>query len=199
MKKIVLSLVAVAALTACGGQDAEQNVGAATTDAAPMAAPAESAAPGAVTDPQIADIVVAANEVDIEAGELASTKATNPQVREFAQRMITDHTGVNQAATELVTRLGVTPEPNPTSQQLRQGGEQNRSSLQGLSGAEFDRAYIEHEVAYHQQVLDAIDQTLIPNAQNPELRALLEQTRPAVAAHLQHAQQIQSSLGRGRS
>jgi putative membrane protein len=199
MKKTVLSLVALAALTACGGQDAEQNAGAATTDAAPVAAPAESTAPGAVTDPQIAEVVVAVNDVDIAAGELARTKATNPQVREFAQRMITDHTGVNQAATELVTRLGVTPQPNPTSQQLRQGGEQNRSNLQGRSGAEFDRAYIDHEVAYHQQVLDAIDQTLIPNAQNPELRALLEQTRPAVAAHLQHAQQIQSSLGRGRS
>lgn len=89
----------------------------------------------------------------------------------------------------------MTPEPNPTSQQLRQGGEQNRSNLQGQSGAAFDRAYIDHEVAYHQQVLDAINNTLIPNAQNAELKALLQQTAPAVEAHLQHAKELQTSLG----
>lgn len=195
MKKILLPLIALASLTACGGEEAEQSAEVAAVESAPAAAPAEPAA-GAVTDPQIADIVVAANEVDIRAGELAQSKGSSAQVKEFAQRMITDHSGVNQAATDLVTRLGVTPEPSPTSQQLRQGGEQSRGTLQGLSGAEFDRAYIDHEVTYHQQVLDAIDQTLIPNAQNPELKALLEQTRPAVAAHLQHAKEIQSSLAK---
>jgi putative membrane protein len=202
MKRTVLSLMAMAVITGCGGgQDEGQTGGeAATVDTAATAAPAATApaaapATGAVTDPQIADIVVAANEVDIQAGELARTKATNPQVKEFAQRMITDHTGVNQQASQLVQRLGVTPEPSPTSQQLRQGGEQNRNNLQGQSGAAFDRAYIDHEVTYHQAVLDAIDNTLIPNAQNPELKALLQQTRPAVEAHLQHAKQIQSSLG----
>ncbi|MBW3630335.1 MAG: DUF4142 domain-containing protein [Gemmatimonadetes bacterium] len=165
-------------------------------DTASMA-PAETApaAAGTVTDPQIAAIVVAANDADIATGELAKTKGTNPQVKEFANRMITDHTGVNKAATDLVGKLGVTPEPNPTSEQLRQGGEQQVATLQGQSGAAFDRAYIAHEVTYHQQVLDAIDQTLIPNAQNAELKALLEQTRPAVEAHLQHAKQIQTSLG----
>jgi putative membrane protein len=200
MKRTVLSLMVLAVMVGCGGEDEQQTAaienGADTVGAAATGTTAAPAAPGAVTDPQIADIVVAANEVDIQAGELARTKATNPQVKEFAQRMITDHTGVNEQASQLVQRLGVTPEPNPTSRQLRQDGEQNRSRLQGLSGAEFDRAYMEHEVEYHQQVLDAIDNTLIPNAQNPELKALLEQTRPAVEAHLQHARNLQSSLGR---
>jgi putative membrane protein len=198
MKKTVLSLMMLAALTACGGgQDEGQTGGETATLDTAAAAPAESPAPapaGGVTDPQIAGIVVAANEVDIKAGELAQSKATNPQVKEFAQRMITDHTGVNQAASDLVTKLGVTPEESPTSQQLRQGGEQNRTTLQGQSGAAFDRAYIDNEVAYHQAVLDAINNTLIPNAQNPELKALLQQTAPAVEAHLQHARQIQGSL-----
>jgi putative membrane protein len=199
MKKILLSLVALASLAACGGgEEAEQGGEAAVADTAATAASPAGDAPvaGGVTDPQIAGIVVAANEVDIQAGELAQSKAADPKVKEFAGRMITDHTGVNQAASDLVTKLGVTPEPSPTSQQLRQGGEQNRSHLQGLSGAEFDRAYIGHEVDYHQQVLDAINNTLIPNAQNPELKALLQQTAPAVEAHLQHAKQIQGSLGK---
>lgn len=201
MKKTMLSLVALAALAACGGgQEGEQN--AASTDTAAAAAEAQApaaAAPaaGGVTDPQIAHIVVTANQVDITAGELAQARSTNPQVKEFAQRMVTDHGGVNKAATELATRLGVTPEPNPTSQQLQQGGEQNVASLQGKSGAEFDRAYVANEVAYHQVVLDALDKTLIPGAQNAELKALLEQSRPAFVAHLEHARQLQTSLGGG--
>jgi putative membrane protein len=191
-------LVAVAALAlaaACGDSDADTQ---AAADSAAASAPGvEAAAPAApaVTDPQIAAIVVAANQVDIDAGELAKERGTDPRVKEFAQRMITDHSGVNQAATDLVTKLGVTPEPNATSQKLTADGEASRTTLQGQSGAAFDRAYVDQEVAYHQAVLDAIDQTLIPSAQNAELRALLEQTRPAVAAHLEHARQLQSSLG----
>ena len=195
---LAVALAASALLSACAKEPEEGDTGygsgtEAPATPAPAAAPAEAQA-GAVTDPQIAAIVVAANNVDIAAGELAQTKGENAKVKEFAQRMITDHRGVNEAATALVTRLGVTPEDNPTSRQLTQGGEQTRQSLQALSGAEFDRAYIDNEVEYHQTVLDAIDQTLIPNAQNAELKALLEQTRPAVAAHLDHAKQIQTEL-----
>ena len=69
------------------------------------------------------------------------------------------------------------------------------SKQHGQSGAAFDRAYIDHEVAYHQQVLDAINNTLIPNAQNAELKALLQQTAPAIEAHLQHAKELQTPLG----
>jgi putative membrane protein len=160
---------------------------------APPPAP-EAAAPG-VTDPQIAGIVVGANAIDIEAGELAKEKGENAKVREFAQRMITDHTAVNQQASDLAGRLGVTPEESPTSRQLRQGADQNMANLRGLSGAAFDRAYIDHEVEYHQTVLSAIDETLIPGAQNAELRDLLTRTRPAIQAHLDHAKQIQAELG----
>jgi putative membrane protein len=148
------------------------------------------------TDPQIAAIVVTANQVDIDAGKLAKSKGTSKEVKDFAQRMITDHTGVNKSATELVTRLHVTPESNATSQSLQQGGDQNLANLKGLSGSAFDRAYVDHEVAYHQAVLDAMDNTLIPNAKNAELKALLVKVRPAFVAHLEHAKQLQASLGK---
>lgn len=146
------------------------------------------------TDPQIAAIVVAANQVDIDAGRLAATRAANADVKAFAKQMITDHSAVNAAAVKLVTKLHVTPEPNATSKQLIDGGVANRKALTPLRGAAFDKAYIDSEVGYHQAVLDAIDKTLIPNAKNAELKALLEQTRPAIAAHLEHARQIQASL-----
>jgi len=110
--------------------------------------------------------------------------------------MVTDHTGVNKQATALVTKLKVTPEDNPTSQALKQGGEENVKKLKGLKGAEFDKAYIDHEVDYHQQVLDAVDKTLIPSAKNAELKALIEKVRPAFVAHLEKAKSIQASLGK---
>jgi putative membrane protein len=157
----------------------------------PAAARAQS-----IDDAQIAAIVVTANQVDIDAGKLASSTSSNADVKKFAQTMVTDHTGVNKSATELVNKLKVTPKENATSESLKSGGETNVSSLKTLKGAAFDKAYVDHEVAYHQQVLDALDKTLIPSAQNAELKALLVKVRPAFVAHLEHAKQLQSSLGK---
>jgi putative membrane protein len=149
------------------------------------------------TDAQIAKIVVTANQVDIDAGMLAKSTSKNKDVVDFAQLMITDHGGVNKAATELVQKLHVIPESNPTSAGLQKGGDENLAALRKLHGHVFDRAYVDHEVAYHQSVLDAIDTTLIPNAQNAELKALLVKVRPAFVAHLEHAKHLQSSLSEG--
>jgi putative membrane protein len=154
---------------------------------------AQSAGP---TDPQIAAIVVTANQVDIDAGELAKSKAYSKEVKQFAQLMITDHSGVNQAAVALVTKLKVTPENNATSNSLKQGGDANLANLRNLKGAAFDRAYVDHEVAYHEAVIDTLDKTLIPNAKNEELKALLVKVRPAFSAHLEHAKQLYSTLGK---
>ena len=74
--------------------------------------------------------------------------------------------------------------------------EENVKKLKGLKGAEFDKAYTDHEVAYHEQVLDAIDKTLVPNAKNEELKALIVKVRPAFVAHLDHAKTIQAKLGK---
>ena len=157
-------------------------------------APAAGLSAQGINDAQIASIVVTANQVDIDAGKLATTQASNPEVKKFGQQMVTDHTGVNKQATELVTKLKVTPQDNPTSASLKSGGAENVANLKKLKGAAFDKAYVDHEVAYHQSVLDALDKTLIPGAKNGELKALLEKVRPAFVAHLEHAKHIQASL-----
>jgi putative membrane protein len=108
--------------------------------------------------------------------------------------MVTDHTGVNKQAVELATKLKVTPEDNPTSQNLKSGGEKNIANLKSLKGDAFDKAYIANEIAYHQAVIDALDKTLIPNAKNDELKSLMVKVRPAFVAHLEHAKKVQSSL-----
>lgn len=159
-----------------------------------LGAGAVSAADKGPNDAQIAAIVVTANQVDIDAGKLALTKASSAKVKEFAQLMITDHTGVNEAAVDLVTKLNVKPESSATSEGLKKGGDEKLAGFKKLSGASFDRAYVDNEVAYHQAVLDAVDKTLIPSAQNAELKALLVKVRPAFVAHLEHAKQLQSTL-----
>ena len=149
-----------------------------------------------INDAQIAHIVVTANQVDIDAGKVGRTMASNAEVKKFAEQMIADHEGVNKQAVALATKLKVTPEDNDTSTSLKAGGDKNVATLKALKGAAFDKAYVNQEVAYHQAVLDAIDQTLIPGASNAELKALIVRVRPAIAAHLEHAKHIQASLGK---
>ena len=146
-----------------------------------------------VSDAQIASIVVTANQVDIDAGKLAKSRSANDEVKAFAEQMIIDHTSVNKSATDLVAKLKVSPQSNPTSQSLKAGGDRNLAHLKTLTGAAFDKAYVDHEVAYHQQVIDALDSILIPGATNAELKALLIKVRPAFVAHLEHAKRLQSS------
>lgn len=148
-------------------------------------------------DAQIAAIVVTANQVDIDAGKLAEARAHRHDVRDFARLMVTDHSGVNKQAVALAGKLKVTPEPNSTSQSLQAGGDANLKSLRALKGKRFDDAYVSHEVAYHEQVLGALDTVLIPSAQNAELKALLVAVRPAFVAHLEHARHLQAALGQG--
>ena len=149
-----------------------------------------------INDAQIAHIVVTANQVDVDAGKIAVTRGSNAEVKKFAQQMITDHEGVNKQAVALATRLKVTPQDNDTSKSLKAGGDKNIANLKTLSGAAFDKAYVDQEVGYHQAVLDAIDKTLIPGASNADLKALIVKVRPAIAAHLEHAKHIQSTLGK---
>ena len=158
--------------------------------------PALALAQGKPTDPQIAGIVVAANQIDVDAGKLAKSRSQNKEVKDFAQQMITDHTAVNKQAGALAKKLGVTPEDSDTSKSLKQGAADNIKSLKALKGGQFDKTYVDHEVVYHQQVLDAIDKVLIPSAQNAELKGLITKVRPAIATHLEHAKHLQASLGK---
>ena len=153
-------------------------------------------AQGGPTDAQIAHIVVTANQVDIDAGKLAESKASHKDVKAFGKQMVTDHTGVNKQAQDLVKKLNIKREDNATSQSLKQGGDANLAKLKGLTGNAFDKAYVDNEATYHQAVIDAMDKTLIPNAKNDELKGLLTKVRPAFVAHLEHAKQMQASLGK---
>ena len=146
------------------------------------------------TDPQIAHIAYTAGNIDIAAAQQALKKSKNKDVRAFAQDMARDHKAVNQKALALVKKLKVTPEDNPTSQALKKQADATLADLGKKNGADFDRGYIQNEVAYHQTVNGALQSTLIPSAQNPELKSLLETGLKIFQGHQQHAEQVAASL-----
>jgi putative membrane protein len=147
-----------------------------------------------LNDAEIAGIVVAANEVDIEAGRYAQANSTNDDVKAYAHRMVGEHTDVNESAKKLVSKLNVKPEETAISAALRAEGKANLVKFKALSGSAFDKSYIDEEIELHRNVIDVVDNKLIPNAKNEELKAMLVKVRPSLVSHLDHAQKIMASL-----
>ena len=147
-----------------------------------------------LTDAEIASVAVAANQIDIQAAQLAEAKSKNAEVLNFARTMIADHQSVIVKASALVTRLGVTPKNNAVTRQLEGNAKKTLAGLRAKSGAAFDRAYVQNEVAYHKAVIAAVDNTLIPDAQNAELKGLLQAVSPVLHTHLEHAQMVAKNL-----
>jgi putative membrane protein len=161
---------------------------------AALLATAPAIAADAPTDPQIAHIAYTAGNIDIAAGKQALAKTHNKAVRAFAQQMVRDHTAVNNKALALVKKLHVTPQDNPTSQSLTKAAAAERAKLAKMSGAAFDREYINNEVAYHKTVNGALESTLIPNAKNGELKSLLQTGLTLFKEHQAHAEQVAKGL-----
>ncbi len=158
---------------------------------APSAAPATTAA---LSDPQIAMIALSANSGDSARGVLAQKTSTNPEVKAFGKMMVTDHGGLNKQAVALAKKLNVTPQQSAADSDLVSKVQSMTSELQGKTGKDFDKTYIDQEVQIHQLVLDDLDKTLIPAAQNAQLKSLLQTARGGVQAHLQKAQALQAKL-----
>ena len=156
------------------------------------------AAPPDLSDAEVAHVAVTANTIDVELGTLAESRAGNADVKQFAATMRRDHTGVNEKATALAGKLGVTPKDNAVSQSLLAGAKEAKAKVEKLKGAAFDRAYIEREIAYHEAVLKALDEVLIPTTENAELKGLLVSVRPAFEAHLAYAKKVGGEVHAGR-
>ena len=152
------------------------------------------AAADAPTDPQIAHIAYTAGNLDVAAGKQALAKSHNKAVRAFAKEMVRDHQAVNAKALALVKKLKVTPADNPTSQGLTKAADAERAKLAKMSGAAFDKEYINNEVAYHKTVNGALEKVLIPSAKNGELKSLLETGLTLFKEHQAHAEQIAKDL-----
>lgn len=147
-------------------------------------------------DAQIATIALTAHQIDVDRGQLASAKTKNDEVKGFADQMVSDHKAGHQEVLDLAAKLGVKPVESAVTKSLKDGAAKTAAQLKKLKGAAFDRAYIDAEVAYHQAVIDAVNQVLLPNVKNAEVKQLLVNTGPTLAGHLIHAKQVQARLAK---
>ena len=149
---------------------------------------------GKLNDGEILQVVVTANQGDIEKGELARKQASNKQVRAFANRMIKERNDINKEAKVLFSKLKKTPEESTISKNLKADGKKTLDQLRNLNGREFDKAYIDAEIKHNQELIDVADNTLIPNVKDEAVKALLIKVRPALAAHIEFAKTIEGSM-----
>jgi len=190
-----VALSAAALVGGCGkgdkGADSVKTDTMATAPATTTPPPAP-----ALTDANIAAILDQANATDSAAGSVASSKGTAGDVKTFGKDMMRDHHALRKAGQDLVKKLGVTPAlpAGDNSQATAQAWQDSLTAMP--KGAAFDKAYIDHEVVYHQAVLQTA-QTALGAAQNQELKDLITKAAPNIQAHLDHAKSIQSKLGGG--
>jgi putative membrane protein len=165
-----------------------------------LAATAESLNGGTpaaeLDDPTIVAIFDAANTADIETGKLAAERGQAAEVREFGAMLARDHQQVRQIGRDLAKKLGVTPTP-PKDDAGAKAHADAMTSLRSKSGADFDRAFLQHEAAFHKSVIDAVQSTLLPAIRNEELRALVVKVTPAFQAHMLAAQNLEKKLASG--
>lgn len=147
-----------------------------------------------LSDAEIASVAVTANQIDIDYAALAKERSNNADILKFAETMANDHNAVIGQAVALVQKLGVTPEDNAISQQLQSDAAKTMDTLRTQSGDAFNKAYIDNEVAYHKAVIAAVEDLLIPEAENAELKELLQNVVPTLKAHLMHAEMVQKQL-----
>jgi putative membrane protein len=155
----------------------------------PLTASAQPAK-GKLDDAAIVGIFDAANSWDIGTGTLAATKGTRQDVKDFGAQLARDHKSVQQQGRDLAKKLGVTPTPVAKDFALLKDYNDTMKKLTGLKGAEFDKAFLEHEVAYHKAVIDAVTNSFIPAIQNAELKAFVQKVAPAFVGHMKMAENM---------
>ena len=147
-----------------------------------------------LSDAEIASVAVVANQSDISFAKIAMKRSKDSKVLEFAKTMIADHQAVIDMAVDLVTKLKVTPKDNAVSQQYAASAKNTMKMLNSKSGKAFNKAYVDNEVNYHKAVIGAVKTVLIAQAQNAELKALLNKAVPIFETHLHHAEMVQSEM-----
>jgi putative membrane protein len=147
-----------------------------------------------LSDAEVASVAVVANQIDIAYAQVAKEKSKNGEVLKFAETMTNDHKAVIEQAGALVKKLGVTPQDNDVSKKLLADAEKTKKDLRAKSEKDFNKAYIDNEVAYHKAVIAAVEGLLIPETENAELKTLLQNVVPALKTHLAHAEMVQKNM-----
>ena len=126
------------------------------------------------------------NLFEIQSSQLAQQKSQNNRVREFAQRMVQDHTAAGD-------RLKAAAQGQNVPNNLDQQHASALQRMQGASGPDFDRRYVQHQLTGHEETVALFDQ-FAQSGDHPQLKQFAQQTLPSLREHLQMAQQLRSAL-----
>jgi putative membrane protein len=161
-----------------------------------MQDPATAASAMGMGNEDVLGIIIAANQSEVEMGLQATQRASNPAVRAFAERMVSDHTPAEATMRAMAQRMGLPPRESETSRSLQEFTRTSLDALGARSGMSFDQEYMRLQAQQHRWLLEALERNLIPGAQNEQLRTALQRMRPTIAVHLREAERIHASLGR---
>ena len=191
------SLIAAATLATlvaigCTGKSDDQKAEDAG-EIAPVASAEATTATPSLDDATIVAIFDGANTADIETGELAMERGSSKAVRDFGAMFARDHKTVRQQGRDLAQKLSVTPTP-PVDDAGARAHAEAMATPRSKQGAEFDRAFLAHEVAFHQGVIDAVQSTLLPAIRNAELKDLVVTVAPAFQAHMVAARNLERTI-----
>ena len=196
--KMIAASACVFALAACAADndvdDANDSLAAAAAPATDSAAGTTTVGTTTMTEANVFAALSAANAAEVEHSKVAVDKATNADVKAFAQMMIDEHTAMAKQGDELAVRLNDTPAPNDVANGLRDESTKDVNDLTAKTGSDFDNEYIDEQIDMHQETLDLLDR-LDDNATNADLKAMIEQAKPKVQQHLDRAKAIKEKLG----
>jgi putative membrane protein len=147
-----------------------------------------------LTDAEIAHLMQLARQIDVTTAKLALDKSSNPQVRAFARATLDDYTAADRAALSSLASANVNPQDNAVSQSLNEAESERAQRLSQLSGAAFDEAYAQNELAYHVFIIGALEITLIPSAKHPQVETLLRGELARYEKHLVEARALVNQL-----
>ncbi|MEY2333636.1 DUF4142 domain-containing protein [Acidithiobacillus ferrianus] len=149
---------------------------------------------GTLDDATIFAIFDQANAVDIYTGRLGAKYGHTEEVRALGKMVATDHVAVQQMGRDLAKKLHIFPTP-PDGDTSVADQAKTVSSLQSAIGPEFDRVYLQHEIVFHQSVIDAIKKTLLPAIQNSEFAGLVKNVLPGFEHHLAATKAVAAKIG----
>ncbi|UOF00926.1 DUF4142 domain-containing protein [Bdellovibrio reynosensis] len=159
-----------------------------------MQAPSATQTTTNLTQEEVAEILKTANDAEIDMAQAAKRRAENKEVKDFAKHMEEQHKENNKEAKKITKKADIDMKNNDTAKSLKKDAKDKLADLKKKKGADFDKAYIENQIAMHEMVLRDLNEKFIPAVQNPEFKAFLETTKSHVQEHLSKAQQIQQSL-----
>ena len=189
-----VAIGAFAVLAACSPRDDTAVVdSAAGATAASVDSAVSTAGSGTMTDANIFSALTTANAAEVEAGKEAATKATDADVKAFAQMMVTDHQAMLDKGNELARTLNIVPVAGETAEDVREDSKDAAEDLKDEAGRDFNDEYIEKQIDAHENTLELLDRANNSTA-NADIKALIAEARPKVQAHLDRAKQIKDKI-----